>query len=76
MQVTGEVLYNGYKLEEFIPGKTSSYVSQHDLHIPEMTVRETLDFSARFQGVGSREGMFLCLISLYQQVQTLPNNLL
>ncbi|XP_039114164.1 pleiotropic drug resistance protein 3-like isoform X2 [Dioscorea cayenensis subsp. rotundata] len=55
LQVTGEVSYNGYKLDEFIPGKTSSYVSQHDLHIPEMTVRETLDFSARFQGVGCRE---------------------
>jgi len=44
------------KLEEFFPEKTSSYISQHDLHIPQMTVRETLDFSARCQGVGSREG--------------------
>ncbi|KAL5570837.1 hypothetical protein UlMin_020434 [Ulmus minor] len=30
-------------LEEFVPQKTSTYVSQHDLHIPEMTVRETLE---------------------------------
>ncbi|ONK78768.1 uncharacterized protein A4U43_C02F22210 [Asparagus officinalis] len=53
-KATGEICYNGFKFEEFVPEKTSSYVSQHDLHIPEMTVRETLDFSARFQGVGCR----------------------
>ncbi|KAG5525514.1 hypothetical protein RHGRI_031979 [Rhododendron griersonianum] len=53
-QVSGEVLYNGYKLEEFVPQKTSTYVSQDDLHMPTMTVRETLDFSARCQGVRSR----------------------
>ncbi|KAE9446509.1 hypothetical protein C3L33_21582, partial [Rhododendron williamsianum] len=57
LKVAGEVLYNGYKLEEFIPQKTSSYISQNDLHMPEMTVRETLDFSARCQGVGSRAGL-------------------
>ncbi|KAF5960754.1 hypothetical protein HYC85_001963 [Camellia sinensis] len=54
LNVAGEVSYNGYKLEEFIPQKTSVYISQNDLHIPEMTVRETLDFSARCQGIGSR----------------------
>ncbi|KAE9446665.1 hypothetical protein C3L33_21407, partial [Rhododendron williamsianum] len=54
LEVSGEVLYNGYKLEEFVPQKTSTYVSQDDLHMPTMTVRETLDFSARCQGVRSR----------------------
>uniref|UniRef100_A0A2N9EIA3 ABC transporter domain-containing protein n=1 Tax=Fagus sylvatica TaxID=28930 RepID=A0A2N9EIA3_FAGSY len=54
LKVTGEISYNGYSLEEFVPQKTSAYVSQYDLHIPEMTVRETLDFSACCQGVGSR----------------------
>ena len=48
--------YNGHKLEEFVPQKSSAYVSQYDLHIPEMTVRETIDFSARCQGTGSRAG--------------------
>ena len=43
-------------MEEFVPQKTSAYISQYDLHIPEMTVRETIDFSARCQGVGSRAG--------------------
>ncbi|KAJ1696028.1 hypothetical protein LUZ63_012726 [Rhynchospora breviuscula] len=54
LKVNGEISYNGYRLGEFIPEKTSAYISQYDLHIPEMTVREILDFSARFQGVGSR----------------------
>ncbi|CAK9136216.1 unnamed protein product [Ilex paraguariensis] len=54
LEVTGDISYNGYKLEEFVPQKTSAYISQNDLHIPEMTVRETIDFSARCQGVGSR----------------------
>ncbi|GER27444.1 ABC transporter G family member 37 [Striga asiatica] len=54
LKVTGEVTYNGYKLGEFVPHKTSSYISQYDMHVPEMTVRETIDFSSECQGVGSR----------------------
>ncbi|XP_047047902.1 ABC transporter G family member 41-like [Lolium rigidum] len=54
LKVTGEIEYNGVKLQEFVPEKTSAYIGQYDLHVPEMTVRETLDFSARFQGIGSR----------------------
>ncbi|KAJ0034883.1 hypothetical protein Pint_24246 [Pistacia integerrima] len=50
----GEVSYNGYRLEEFVPQKTSTYISQHDLHIPELTVREAIDFSAHCQGTGHR----------------------
>ena len=55
-KMRGQICYNGQKLEEFVPQKTSAYISQYDLHIPEMTVRETLDFSARCQGIGSRAG--------------------
>ncbi|XVF26839.1 hypothetical protein REPUB_Repub14bG0053800 [Reevesia pubescens] len=54
LKVSGEVIYNGYKLNEFVPQKTSAYISQNDVHVAEMTVKETLDFSARCQGVGSR----------------------
>jgi ABC-type uncharacterized transport system fused permease/ATPase subunit len=56
VKVGGEVCYNGCSLSEFIPEKTSSYISQNDLHIPELSVRETLDFSACCQGIGSRMG--------------------
>ncbi|KAG6731444.1 hypothetical protein I3842_01G129400 [Carya illinoinensis] len=59
LKVTGQISYNGHRLEEFIPQKTSAYVSQSDLHIPEMTVRETLDFSACCQGVGSRDEIIM-----------------
>ncbi|KAL3538281.1 hypothetical protein ACH5RR_001647 [Cinchona calisaya] len=52
--VTGDISYNRYKLTEFVRQKTSAYISQYDLHTPEMTVRETLDFSLQCQGVGSR----------------------
>lgn len=55
-QCSGEISYNGHRLDEFVPQKTSAYISQYDLHIAEMTVRETVDFSARCQGVGSRTG--------------------
>ncbi|XP_057958988.1 pleiotropic drug resistance protein 3-like [Malania oleifera] len=54
LKVTGGITYNGYKLDEFVPEKTAAYISQYDLHIPEMTVREAIDFSARCQGVGDR----------------------
>ncbi|CAM6088029.1 unnamed protein product [Calypogeia fissa] len=52
LKVTGEVMYNGYKLNEFVPQKTSAYVNQYDLHIAQMTVRETLEYSAKSQDVG------------------------
>lgn len=55
-QVRGEITYNGCRLNEFEPKKTSAYISQNDVHIGEMTVKETLDFSARCQGVGTRYG--------------------
>ncbi|KAK1266094.1 ABC transporter G family member 36 [Acorus gramineus] len=54
LKVKGEITYNGHGLKEFVPQKTSAYISQNDVHIGEMTVKETLDFSARCQGVGSR----------------------
>jgi ABC-type multidrug transport system ATPase subunit len=61
-QITGEISYNGYKFNEFVPQKTSAYISQYDLHIAEMTVRETLDFSLHCQGIGDRAGR-LCFAS-------------
>lgn len=56
-QASGEISYNGHKLDEFVPQKTSAYVSQNDVHVAEMTVGETLYFSAKCQGVGSRYGI-------------------
>jgi len=50
------VSYNGHGMDEFVPQRTAAYISQNDVHIGEMTVRETLAFSARCQGVGTRYG--------------------
>ncbi|KVH93844.1 AAA+ ATPase domain-containing protein [Cynara cardunculus var. scolymus] len=63
LQTSGKITYNGHSLKEFVPQRTSAYVSQQDWHIAEMTVRETLDLSARCQGVGFKYGNLLELLS-------------
>ncbi|KAK7392996.1 hypothetical protein VNO78_21446 [Psophocarpus tetragonolobus] len=57
LRVSGRVTYCGQELSEFVPQRTCAYISQHDLHHGEMTVRETLDFSGRCLGVGTRYDM-------------------
>lgn len=52
--MSGRITYCGHEFREFVPQKTCAYISQHDLHFGEMTVRETLDFSGRCLGVGTR----------------------
>ncbi|XP_010415237.1 PREDICTED: ABC transporter G family member 39-like isoform X1 [Camelina sativa] len=54
LQMSGRITYCGHEFHEFVPQKTCAYISQHDLHFGEMTVRETLDFSGRCLGVGTR----------------------
>uniref|UniRef100_A0A7N2LHE1 ABC transporter domain-containing protein n=1 Tax=Quercus lobata TaxID=97700 RepID=A0A7N2LHE1_QUELO len=53
LRESGRVSYCGHELSEFVPQRTCAYISQHDLHHGEMTVRETLDFSGRCLGVGA-----------------------
>ncbi|XP_021298557.1 pleiotropic drug resistance protein 1-like isoform X2 [Herrania umbratica] len=62
LRFSGRVTYNGHDMREFVPQKSAAYISQVDLHIPEMTVRETLAFSARCQGVGSQYDMLMELL--------------
>ncbi|KAF5934759.1 hypothetical protein HYC85_025888 [Camellia sinensis] len=57
LRVSGKVTYNGHEMHEFVPQRTSSYVSQSDEHIAQMTVRETLAFSARCQGIECYGGL-------------------
>lgn len=58
MQITGDITYNGKTLREFVPQRTSAYIEQTDLHLPELTVRETMNFAARVQGTGRKAGKF------------------
>ncbi|KAG5525539.1 hypothetical protein RHGRI_031994 [Rhododendron griersonianum] len=73
LKVSGEVFYNGYKLEDCIPQKTSAYISQNDLHMPEMTVREALDFSARCQGVGTLAEIMAEVSRREEEAQVVPD---
>ncbi|KAI5658381.1 hypothetical protein M9H77_27174 [Catharanthus roseus] len=73
LKVTGEISYNGYKLQEFVPQKTAAYISQQDFHIPDMTVRETLDFSSCCQGVGSRSEIMIELCRREKAAGILPD---
>ncbi|KAM7467826.1 hypothetical protein LguiB_015388 [Lonicera macranthoides] len=57
LRETGKITYCGHEMREFIPQRTCAYISQHDLHHGEMTVRETMDFSGRCLGVGTRYEM-------------------
>ncbi|KAI3806968.1 hypothetical protein L1987_22888 [Smallanthus sonchifolius] len=61
----GKISYNGHGLKECVPQTTSAYVSQQDWHVAEMTVKETLDLSARCQGVGFKYGH--CRFTLFCQ---------
>lgn len=56
LKTSGDITYNGHHFNEFVPQRTSAYVSQQDWHVAEMTVRETLDFAGRCQGVGFKYG--------------------
>ncbi|XP_034695525.1 ABC transporter G family member 42-like [Vitis riparia] len=62
LKVNGEITYNGYNFNEFVPQKTSAYISQNNVHLGELTVRETLDYSTRFQGIGSRRELLTELV--------------
>lgn len=53
--------------------KTSAYISQYDKQIPEMTVRETLDFSSRCQGIGSRAEIMTQLTKRKKEAKIVPD---
>ncbi|KAJ4842239.1 hypothetical protein Tsubulata_045945 [Turnera subulata] len=72
LKVQGDIAYNGYKLDEFVPQKSSAYISQNDIHTAEMTVKETFDFSARCQGVGTRYDLMLELARREKAAGILP----
>nr|XP_043618369.1 pleiotropic drug resistance protein 1-like isoform X2 [Erigeron canadensis] len=73
LKKSGKVTYNGHELHEFVPERTAAYISQNDVHIGEMTVRETLAFSARCQGVGSRYDMLVELSRREKEANIKPD---
>ncbi|GFZ08403.1 pleiotropic drug resistance 12 [Actinidia rufa] len=73
LKVSGRVTYNGHDMDEFVPQRTSAYISQNDLHLGEMTVRETLAFSGRCQGTGSRYDMLAELARREKEANIKPD---
>ncbi|XP_019414567.1 PREDICTED: ABC transporter G family member 38 [Lupinus angustifolius] len=73
LKVSGKVTYNGHELHEFESSRTSAYISQNDVHLPLLTVRETLAFSARCQGVGTGYDMLVELLSREKQLNITPD---
>ncbi|KAL6615974.1 hypothetical protein ACP70R_038244 [Stipagrostis hirtigluma subsp. patula] len=73
LEVSGEVTYNGYGLDEFVPQKTAAYISQNDVHDGEMTVKEIVDFSAKCQGVGQRYELLKELATKERQLGIYPD---
>ncbi|KHN18743.1 ABC transporter G family member 39-like [Glycine soja] len=73
LKVSGRITYCGHELKEFVAKKTCAYIGQHDLHYGEMTVRETLDFSGRCLGVGTRYQMLEELLRREKQAGIKPD---
>ncbi|KAM7501810.1 hypothetical protein LguiB_000714 [Lonicera macranthoides] len=67
LKKSGNITYNGHKLDEFCVQRTSAYISQTDNHTGELTVRETLDLAARWQGASEGFGGYLKDLTLLEK---------
>ena len=47
LRIDGSIKYNGEDVDEFVVQRTAGYVDQHDKHIHNMTVLETVNFAAQ-----------------------------
>ena len=63
VQLSGDITFNGHHQHEFNVRRTARYVDQFDLHNPQLTVRETLMFSALVQGPGYNRSARLMQLS-------------
>ncbi|XP_019098113.1 PREDICTED: ABC transporter G family member 38-like [Camelina sativa] len=72
LKSTGKVTYNGHELHEFVPERTAGYIDQYDVHLPDLTVRETLKFSARCQGLGTGYDMLAELLRREKDLNIKP----
>lgn len=67
--MSGSITYNGEGFDSFQVARTVAYVSQNDVHQPQLTVRETMDFAARCLGTGHKQSeqqhcsSMLCFLS-------------
>ncbi|WVZ64594.1 hypothetical protein U9M48_014089 [Paspalum notatum var. saurae] len=73
LKVTGSITYNGHTMDEFEARRSAAYVSQHDLHMGELTVRETVNFSAKCQGIGHRYDLLVELSRREKEASIVPD---
>ncbi|XP_027349245.1 ABC transporter G family member 39-like [Abrus precatorius] len=73
LRASGRITYCGHSMNEFVAKKTCAYIGQHDLHCGELTVRETLDFSGRYLGVGTRYDMLEEILRREKQAGIKPD---
>jgi ABC-type multidrug transport system ATPase subunit len=58
--MTGSIKYNGRGAREFEVHRTVGLVEQHDAHLPDLSVAETVKFAGRCQNSASvQEGAVL-----------------
>uniref|UniRef100_A0A453GL17 ABC transporter domain-containing protein n=1 Tax=Aegilops tauschii subsp. strangulata TaxID=200361 RepID=A0A453GL17_AEGTS len=73
LEMSGKITYNGHTMDEFVPRRSAAYVSQNDLHIGELTVRETVNFSAKCQGSGHRFDLLMELSRREKEANIKPD---
>ncbi|CAI0410721.1 unnamed protein product [Linum tenue] len=71
--VSGRVTYCGHEFHEFVPQKTCAYISQHECLLGELTVRETLEFSSRCLGVGTKYDLLAELSRREKEAGIMPD---
>lgn len=69
LRISGNVKYNGEDIHDFVVQRTAGYVDQHDKHIPNMTVLETVNFAANCQI--PEESMVHILAGVKEQIMSL-----
>eukprot|EP00877_Chromochloris_zofingiensis_P010755 jgi/Chrzof1/5933/Cz16g21030.t1 len=72
LRISGGILYNGHRPDEFLVERTTAYVDQHDNHIANLTVSETLDFAHDCQT--GRQGHAFNLPDEIRRAKTIKGN--
>lgn len=71
LRIHGSIKYNGEDVHDFVVQRTAGYVDQHDKHIPNMTVIETVNFAAQCQT--PEENMVHILAGVKEQLRHVRN---
>ncbi|EFN59720.1 hypothetical protein CHLNCDRAFT_133292 [Chlorella variabilis] len=73
LSVGGTILYNGHPFSSFVPERSAAYISQVDLHYPELTVREAFEFAAECQSRSYERGVLLQLAAREEALGIVPD---